>query len=375
MAWACRRAVGMIGGPITSMTTSATGRGYIGGGGREGGPFRVLFCGDDEFELGYASTAEELREETAAGRMEVVRCVRAEVASTLRRTPCHLAVPFMARFDRDTLAAGRPHLRCVMQFGVGLEGVDRGAAEALGVRVANIPGNVADANASSTAEMAVHLVLSLLRNAGAMRRAVARRQLGVPAGRSLQGKRVLIVGFGGVGQRVAEMLTPFRCTLTAVRKRPWAADAGLGPADHLLAERGLAAAGDLVRMAGSADVVVLACVLDEESRGIVGKDFFGALKPGAVIVNVSRGGLVDYDALRNALEANTLGGFASDVAWDEPLNPADPLVALAEAQDLNVIFTPHVGGVTDVSYRQMARILADAARNEQSAWLKEQPTT
>jgi len=103
----------------------------------------------------------------------------------------------------------------------------------------------------------------------------------------------------------------------------------------------------------------------------VGRAFLGDLKPGAVVVNVSRGGVVDYQALKDALEVDQLGGFASDVAWDEPLDPTDPLVTMADARGLNVIFTPHVGGVTDVSYRQMARVLGDAARDECRAWLRE----
>lgn len=349
-------------------------RGMSSGPGPPPRPFRVLFCGDDEFTLGYTSTVSELSEETSSGQMEVVRCSREEVGSYLRRTPCHLAVPLMARFDRDTLGAGRPHLRCVMQFGVGLEGVDRAAAGELGVRVANIPSALAPSNSSSTAEMAVHLVLSLMRNAGALRRSVSERRLGVPSGKSLEGKRVLIVGFGGVGRRVAEMLAPFGCTLSAVKKRPWTTTASTSAEaeERLLTERGLVdSPGELGRLAGAADVVVIACVLTDETRGLVGRAFLGDLKPGAVVVNVSRGGVVDYQALKDALEVDQLGGFASDVAWDEPLDPTDPLVTMADARGLNVIFTPHVGGVTDVSYRQMARVLGDAARDECRAWLRE----
>jgi phosphoglycerate dehydrogenase-like enzyme len=108
---------------------------------------------------------------------------------------------------------------------------------------------------------------------------------------------------------------------------------------------------------GDADVVILTCTLHAGTRGMVDGPFLAAMRPGAFLVNVARGGLLDYDAVRAALEADTLGGLGTDVAWSEPWDPDD-----AVASHPRVLMTPHVAGVTDVSYETMARIVAEEAR-------------
>jgi phosphoglycerate dehydrogenase-like enzyme len=83
------------------------------------------------------------------------------------------------------------------------------------------------------------------------------------------------------------------------------------------------------------------------------------MRPGALLVNVSRGGLVSYDAALGALRSGSLGGFGTDVCWSEPWDPEDEL-----ARHPRVLITPHVAGVTDVSYKSMARIVAEEVRRD-----------
>ena len=108
---------------------------------------------------------------------------------------------------------------------------------------------------------------------------------------------------------------------------------------------------------GDADLVVLTCTLHAGTRGLVDAPFLAAMRPGAHLVNVARGGLLDYEAVRAALQAGTLGGLGTDVAWREPWDPEDVV-----ARHPRVVMTPHVAGVTDVSYATMARIVAEEAR-------------
>jgi phosphoglycerate dehydrogenase-like enzyme len=108
---------------------------------------------------------------------------------------------------------------------------------------------------------------------------------------------------------------------------------------------------------GEADLVILTCTLHAGTRGLVNARFLAAMRPGAHLVNVARGGLLDYDAVRSALESGALGGLGADVAWSEPWDPSDPVAAHPR-----VIMTPHVAGVTDVSYSAMARVVAEEAR-------------
>lgn len=93
------------------------------------------------------------------------------------------------------------------------------------------------------------------------------------------------------------------------------------------------------------------------TAGMVGTEFLAAMKPNAILVNAARGGLLQYEPVLKALESGSLGGLATDVMWTEPCDPDDPLV-----RHPRVIVTPHVAGVTDVSYDTMARILAAEVR-------------
>ena len=114
-----------------------------------------------------------------------------------------------------------------------------------------------------------------------------------------------------------------------------------------------------------AHVVILACTQTAENAGMVDDAFLDATRDGCVLVNVARGGLFQPDAVLRALDGETktktktkkLAFVASDVAWEEPADPTHPLIAHARAY-----FTPHVGGVTDVSYRRMGQVVCDVAR-------------
>jgi phosphoglycerate dehydrogenase-like enzyme len=101
------------------------------------------------------------------------------------------------------------------------------------------------------------------------------------------------------------------------------------------------------------DVLVLCTRLREETRGLVDADFINALPRGSLLVNAARGSLIDYGALFDALRNGHLAGAGLDVYWNEPICPKDPLLTLP-----NVIATPHVAGVTDRSYGEIADAVA-----------------
>ena len=113
------------------------------------------------------------------------------------------------------------------------------------------------------------------------------------------------------------------------------------------------AAGDRAAGLAQTDILVLCARLSQETRGIIDAHTFEALRPGAYLVNAARGALVDYQALYAALANGRLAGAGLDVYWKEPIAPDDPLLALP-----NVIATPHVAGVTDRSYAEIAEAVA-----------------
>jgi phosphoglycerate dehydrogenase-like enzyme len=130
--------------------------------------------------------------------------------------------------------------------------------------------------------------------------------------RELAHTRWVLIGYGNIGREIAKRIKPFGVDLTVVRHSPGAAE---------LADRTLALE-DLPGVLPGADVVVLACALNDETRGMCDEGFFRAVKPGAILVNIGRGGLVDEDALRAGLDRDQPGRAVLDVFRTEPL-PAD----------------------------------------------------
>lgn len=250
--------------------------------------------------------------------------------------------PFAATVDAPLLEEGRFGL--VQQFGVGLEKVDAARAGQLGVWVARLPGDLTG-NAAAVAELAVLHLLALRRRLDDVRAAFAERRWGQPMSGSLLGTTVLVVGLGAIGTAVAERLAPFGVRVLGVRARP---ERGGPPC---VSEVGSPA--DLHRMLGQADAVVCCALYDGGNGGMFDAAAFAAMRPGALFVNVARGGLVDEPALLAALESGQVGGAGLDVFAREPLPPGDPL-----GRHPRVLATPHVGGLTDVMFERSARAFA-----------------
>jgi len=170
---------------------------------------RVLFCSP-----GFPRSRELLRERLAGSPLRIVevepgRSLEAQVgeASAL--------IPSMARISAAVMAAA-PLLKLIVQFGAGLEGVDRAAAEARGIAVRNVAG----ANAQAVAELAVFLMLALARGLPQHRRSFAARLVGDPAGSELRGKTLGVVGLGASGRALAGIARGFGMDVIAVRRTP-----------------------------------------------------------------------------------------------------------------------------------------------------------
>jgi phosphoglycerate dehydrogenase-like enzyme len=254
-------------------------------------------------------------------------------------------VPAMHGVDGSVMDAARPAL--IQQFGAGLEGVDLEAAAARRIPVANVPANQTG-NAGSVAELAVLHLLALSRRFDQARARLRDGLLGEPVSCGLAGQTATVVGLGAIGREVLIRLRPFGVRLVGMGRRPRSeVDATVvalldeyRPLDELHAA--LAAT----------DLLVLCLPLTQDTRGLIGAAELQALRPGGILVNVGRGPLVDHDALVAALRSGHLEGAGIDVFWQEPIDPADPV--LAE----NVSATPHVGGVTTHAYRATAQRFA-----------------
>ncbi len=238
-------------------------------------------------------------------------------------------------------------------------GVDRAAAAFTGrpgVVVANVPA----ANAREVAEYVLLATGSVLRGLALADREIragryreVRGRLTPAAVRSLHSATVGVVGLGQIGLAVARL---FQAAGAQVRysdpapRDPAAADAlGVGRLDL----------GDL--LSGS-DVVTLHVPLVAGTRGLIGPAELSRMRPGAILVNASRGGVVDEAALAAALEDGHLGGAVLDVYAQEPPPPQSPLLTLSAAAADRVLYTPHIAGV---AYEAARRLYTEAWANVQ----------
>jgi len=205
-----------------------------------------------------------------------------------------------------------------------------------------------------TAELTWGLILSLFRRIPAEDRATREGRWQTSVGLGLNGKTLGVLGLGSLGSRVARVGRAFEMPVLA-----WS--------QNLTAERAGEVGATLVgrdELLARADVVTIHLVLSDRTRGLIGARELALMKPGAYLVNTSRGPIVDEAALIHALRDGTIAGAGLDVFDEEPLPPDHPLRQLP-----NTVITPHLGYVTEETYR----VFYDQAREDIQAYLRGEP--
>jgi len=257
-----------------------------------------------------------------------------------------VVVPLVTKVDEAFIRKGTFGL--IQQYGVGLETGDIEAATRIGVMVARVPSEESG-NAASVAEHAILLLLMLSKRWNEIirtRKPGLQTRWGAPTGQAMLGKTVCIVGLGGIGRELARRLAGFQVRITTVDDHPGRTVPGVDIA------RSFPLVGLHEAVAG-ADYVALCINYTPDRFHLFGTAEIAAMKNGAFIVNVARGGLLDPDALLAALKNGHVAGAGLDVFWDEPVDMTHPIFRE------NVIATPHVAGVTDVSYEGIARAFVE----------------
>lgn len=230
-----------------------------------------------------------------------------------------------------------PRLKAAVRHGAGIDMIPYEAATRAGVLIANVPG----ANARTVAEHVFFAAIALLRRFRKVDGDL--REKGWLAGRAhaergsdLSGKVLGIVGMGNIGKTIASIARHgFGMEVIANSRRAESLSEGVRFAD-------------LDALMGEADIIVLCCPLTPETTGLVNRERIARMKPHSLLVNVSRGPVIDDDALIRALREQRIGGAALDVFAAQPLPPDHPYFSFD-----NVIITPHMAGITEDSMLRM----------------------
>jgi phosphoglycerate dehydrogenase-like enzyme len=275
--------------------------------------------------------------------LEITACPEPDDALLARLLPeCdvlwHVLKPCTA-----AMIEAAPGLKLIQKIGVGVNTIDLEAAKARGIPVCNLPGT----NARAVAELALTLMLAALRR---VTRFDAALREGIWSNPALQdgigelgGRTVGLVGYGAIPRALAPVLTALGCSVIYTSRSEVADPPGpWRPFKVLLAE---------------ADVVSLHVPLTRETEHMIDAAALARMKPGAVLVNTARGGLVDQAALVRALRSGHLAAAGLDVFAVEPIDPADPLLALP-----NLVVTPHVAWVTTGTFDRSFALAAENCR-------------
>ena len=240
-----------------------------------------------------------------------------------------------------------PKLAFVQSISAGMNQYDIAAFRKAGVRLASAQG----VNAQAVAEHAIALTLSITRQLHLARdhqhQKFWRGMIGDPAQREdeLAGKTMLIVGIGGIGGKLAAIAKAFGMRVLGTRRDPAKGTSG---ADEIFAD------SDLLQVLPRADVVVLTCPITPQTTNLMNAAAFAAMKPGAMLINVARGAVVDEVALIAVLQSGRLASAGIDVTVEEPLPASSPLWTMP-----NVVITPHTGGETRAYEENVIDVLLD----------------
>lgn len=250
---------------------------------------------------------------------------------------CDVLMTSKCQITREIMA-NAPNLKYIGLTATGYNNVDVKAAADLGIAVTNVPSYATDAVAQHT----MALILEITNNVGLHNRSV---QEGEWANSKyfcywkkpvtlLAGKSIGIIGYGEIGKKVAELAKAFGMTVNIYSRDPEAAV--------------------------KSDYVSLHCPLTPENEKMVNTQFLVNMKPGAVLINTARGGLVDERALADALKAGFIAGAATDVLTTEPPEEDCPLIGLD-----NCILTPHMAWAP----KEMRQLVIDTLADNLAAWL------
>lgn len=257
-----------------------------------------------------------------------------ELIQFLKDNQCTIAIVGKEKVTERVLSA-LPHLKAIAKYGVGVDNIDFKALEKNSVAF----GHTAGVNRNEVAEQVLGFIIGHFRRLFVANNEMHYGVWNKNGGRSLEGLKVGIIGFGHVGTAVAKLLAPFQCALSftdiidkSVEAR--ALQATPQPLDELIK---------------TSDVVTVHVPLTDLTRNMINKDNLSKFRPDAFLINTARGEVADFAAVIDAVKNRQLGGYAADVFETEPVD-------LSPHRDCqNLYFTPHIAANSQEAVLKMGR--------------------
>ncbi|MCZ6452511.1 MAG: D-2-hydroxyacid dehydrogenase family protein [Deltaproteobacteria bacterium] len=244
-----------------------------------------------------------------------------------------IIIPIHDRTDfHSHLLKALPGLKFISQTGARVYSIDMEAATRCGILVA-----ISVSSGTPTVEQTFNLIFAVMRHTPQEDRAVREGKWQTTIGRELSGKTIGVLGLGRIGKEVARIAKAFHMSVLAAGLTLTPERAQAGGAEWVSVD-------DLLRRS---DIVTIHWKLAERTRGLIGRRELELMKPSAVLINSSRGAIVDEAALIEALKAGKISGAGLDVYAEEPVNPRNPLLQLD-----NVVLAPHLGFVSVENYER-----------------------
>jgi phosphoglycerate dehydrogenase-like enzyme len=293
-----------------------------------------------------ASRIDDDAEQVLRSRHDVVQCFGASEPELAERARDRQAIVFRSGVSLGGSVLEAPDLRLLVRAGSGLDNLDMDKVSARGIELQRVPGP----GAQAVAEMTFAHMLGLARQLPLADRLLRQGHWakGELQAYNLRGKTLGVIGLGSIGTRVAELgaawgMHAVGCVENPSQRRMRA-----------YADKGIELLPDCGAVLERSDFVSVHVPLDDDTRGLIGAPELRRMKPTAFLVNIARGGVVDEDALLEALRAGGIAGAGLDVHVREGEGHVSPFAELP-----NVILTPHIGAATVDAQREIGRIVVD----------------
>jgi phosphoglycerate dehydrogenase-like enzyme len=269
-----------------------------------------------------------------------------EIIAACRDADCILSVGSTAGINAQVLE-NSPNLKLVQCLGAGFNHVDLAAADRLKIPVANSPGQ----NACTVAEFTIGTIIALQRRIiesdteiKAGNYALFRKNILDSGLQEIAGSRIGLIGFGNIGLQVAKIAVLLGASVSyyTLHRKPSDIELQLGVNYK-----------SFTALLENSDIVSLHVPLNAETRGLIGSRELALMPSGSLLINTSRGEVVDQPALAKALESGLLAGAAIDTLFPEPPLPDHPLLNLSQSAQRRLLLTPHVAGATLNSNQKM----------------------